>query len=27
VEPPDLVERVTKELEGALALYGEVAAD
>lgn len=26
VEPPDLVERVTKELTGALALYGKVAA-
>ena len=25
VEPPDLVERVTKELEGALALYGKLA--
>jgi len=23
VEPPDLVERVTKELMGALALYGK----
>jgi predicted DNA-binding transcriptional regulator YafY len=25
VEPPDLVERVTKELEGALSLYGKLA--
>ncbi len=26
VEPPDLVERVTKELEGALALYRTAVA-